>query len=88
MPTTGTYSLEQGQDEFFFSLPLAKMDLCLYARNNDIPAETVAPAADLSVEQVRRIFADIDAKRSATRYLHRPPILAEDVPGTSNRGKG
>jgi NAD+ synthase len=88
MPTTGTYSLEQGQDEFFFSLPLAKMDLCLYARNNDIPAETVAPAAGLSVEQVRRIFADIDAKRSATRYLHRPPILSEDVPGTSNRGKG
>ena len=88
MPTTGTYSLEQGQDEFFFSLPLAKMDLCLYARNNDIPAETVASAADLSVEQVRRIFADIDAKRSTTRYLHLPPILAEDVPGTSNRGKG
>jgi len=88
MPTTGTYSLEQGQDEFFFSLPLAKMDLCLYARNNDIPAETVASAADLSVEQVRRIFADIDAKRSTTRYLLLPPILAEDVPGTSNRGKG
>jgi NAD+ synthase len=82
-PTTGTFALEQGQDEFFFSLPLDKMDLCLYARNNDIPVEAVAPATGLSVEEVRQVLADIDAKRSATRYLHRPPILMEEVPGVS-----
>ena len=80
-PTTGTFSLDQGQEEFFFSLPYAKMDLCLYARNHGIPAETVAPAVGLAADQVRRVFADIDAKRSAARYLHLPPILTEDVTG-------
>src|SRR5262252_3407332 len=35
-PTTDTYSLPQTQEEFYFSLPYDKMDLCLYARNNNI----------------------------------------------------
>jgi NAD+ synthase len=83
MPTTGTFSLDQGQDEFFFSLPYAEMDLCLYARNNGIPAETVAPTVGLTVDQVKRVFTDIDTKRSTTRYLHIPPILVENVPGVS-----
>lgn len=83
MPTTGTFSMDQGQDEFFFSLPYGKMDLCLYARNNRIPAETVAPAVGLTTDQVKRVFTDIDAKRSTTRYLHLPPIMVEDMPGVS-----
>jgi NAD+ synthase len=29
-PTTDTYSLPQGQDEFYFSLPYESMDLCLF----------------------------------------------------------
>ena len=33
--------LEQGQDEFYFSLPYDKMDLCLWAKNHDVPAEQV-----------------------------------------------
>ena len=33
-PTTDTYSLAQGQDEFYFSLPYDQMDLCLYGKNN------------------------------------------------------
>ena len=81
-PTTDTYSLPQGQDEFYFSLPHEKMDLCLYARNNDIAAESVAPLVGLSIEQVGRVFADIDVKRSSTRYLHLEPKLvvpAEEV---------
>ena len=36
-PTTDTYSLPQSQDEFYFSLPYNKMDLCLYARNHGHP---------------------------------------------------
>jgi NAD+ synthase len=84
LPTTGTFSMEQGQDEFFFSLPYGKMDLCLYARNNGIPAETVAPSVGLTADQVKRVFADIDTKRATTLYLHLPPILVEDVPGVSH----
>jgi len=79
-PTTDTYSLEQGQDEFYFSLPYDQMDLCLYAKNNGIPAGQVATAIGLTAEQVERVFEDIDTKRSTTRYLHLAPVLIDDVP--------
>jgi NAD+ synthase len=78
-PTTDTYSLEQGQDEFYFSLPYNKMDLCLYAKNNEYSPADVAPIVELTIEQVEKVFKDIDSKRSATRYLHLPPILIEGV---------
>ena len=80
-PTTDTYSLSQGQDEFYFSLPYDKMDLCLFGKNNCIPAEQVAPAVNLQSEQVLRVYRDIDTKRSTTRYLHLPPLLVEELAG-------
>ena len=33
-PTTDTYSLPQGQDEFYFALPYEQMDLALWAHNH------------------------------------------------------
>src|SRR3546814_14413373 len=36
-PTTDTYSLAQGQDEFYFALPYVQMDLALWALNHDRP---------------------------------------------------
>ena len=41
-PTTDTYSLSQKQDEFYFTLPYDKIDLCLYGKNNGISIEIVA----------------------------------------------
>lgn len=78
-PTTDTYSLEQSQEEFFFSLPLAKLDLCLYGKNHGIPAAEVAFAAELTEAQVTHVFSQIEAKRAATQYLHLPPLLMEPV---------
>jgi NAD+ synthase len=78
-PTTDTYSLAQGQDEFFFLLPYDKMDLCLYGKNNGIPAEIVADATGLTPEQVQIVFDDIDTKRVTTRYLHLPALLIEET---------
>lgn len=78
-PTTDTYSLTQGQDEFFFSLPHDKMDLCLYGLNNGIPPDKVARAVQLDEDQVKWVFADIESKRSATRYLHLQPLVIEEV---------
>jgi NAD+ synthase len=80
-PTTDTFSMPQGQDEFYFSLPYDKMDVCLYGRNHDVPAEEIAKHIGLSAEQVQRVYKDIDAKRRATRYLHAPPLLVEAVEG-------
>lgn len=78
-PTTDTYSLQQTQEEFYFSLPYDRMDLCLYGLNNSLPAETVAAAAGLTADQMSRVWADIAAKRKATRYLHLAPQLVEPV---------
>ena len=79
LPTTDTYSLSQGQDEFYFSLPYDRMDLCLYGKNNAYSPEQVSPAVDLTPEQVQRVFDDIDTKRATTRYLHMAPVLVENV---------
>ena len=79
-PTTDTYSLAQGQDEFFFSLPYDKMDLCLYAKNHKIPAETVGKELGLTTEQIQRVYNDIDQKRLSTRYLHLKPQLVGRLP--------
>jgi len=78
-PTTDTYSLEQSQEEFYFSLPLETMDLCLYARNHEVPIPEIACAAGLSREQVERIYALIDSKLNSTRYLHLSPLLIERI---------
>jgi NAD+ synthase len=78
-PTTDTFSLPQTQEEFYFALPYDKMDLCLYARNHGVSAGEVAPAVGLDVEQVERVFRDIDQKRRTTHYLHARPLLAETV---------
>jgi NH3-dependent NAD+ synthetase len=79
-PTTDTYSLEQGQDEFFFALPYDKMDLLLFGLNHGLPAARVAEESGLTAEQVERVFQDIRTKRRTTRPLHMKPVLMEPVP--------
>jgi NAD+ synthase len=79
-PTTDTYSLPQGQDEFYFSVPHDVMDLCLYGKNHGIDAETLSQHVSLTAEQVLGVYKDIDKKRSTTRYLHLPPVLMETIP--------
>lgn len=79
-PTTDTYPLSQSQEEFYFSVPFETMDLCLYAMNSDLPPASVADAVGLSIEQVERIFHDIETKRRATAYLQMPPRLLGPVP--------
>jgi NAD+ synthase len=78
VPTTDTYSLAQTQEEFYFSVPLSTLDLCLFAKDRSIGASAVAEVAGLTTENVERVFADIDAKRRAAVYLHSPPLLVED----------
>jgi NAD+ synthase len=80
MPTTDTFSLAQSQEEFYFSLPYDKMDMCLFGLNNKVPREEVATACGLNVDQLERVYKDIEAKRRTTAYLHLPPQLVEKVP--------
>jgi NAD+ synthase len=76
-PTTDTYSMPQSQEEFYFSVPYDKMDLCLYGRNHGLPATEVAPVVGMTTEQVERVYADIKGKRNVASYLHSPPVLVD-----------
>jgi NAD+ synthase len=76
-PTTDTYSLEQSQEEFFFSLPYQQMDACLYGYRHDIPAGVVGEAIDRTEQQVERVYRDIEAKRRMAEYLHATPLLVD-----------
>lgn len=78
-PTTDTYSLQQSQEEFYFSLPLDKMDLCLYGRNNGISAQELASVVGLEECEVHRVYEMIDSKRRAAEYLHMPPVILARV---------
>jgi len=78
-PTTDTFSLAQSQEEFYFALPHADMDLCLWAHVHRVPPADVAPTLGLRAEQVERVYRDIEAKRRVAQYLHHGPILFGDV---------
>jgi NAD+ synthase len=79
VPTTDTYSLQQGQDEFYFALPYEKMDLALWALNHGCSATELAQALGITPEQAANVYRDIEAKRRATRYMHLKPVLVEPV---------
>ena len=78
-PTTDTYSLPQGQDEFYFALPWAQMDLALWAYRHARPAAELAEALGITLAQAELVYADIAAKRRSTAYLHAAPHLVEPV---------
>lgn len=78
-PTTDTYTLEQSQEEFYFSMPLKVFDLCLYGKDHGFSADEIATITGLTTRQVQFAFTIIDAKRKATVYLHQAPILFRDA---------
>ncbi|MBD9468349.1 NAD(+) synthase [Pseudoxanthomonas sp. PXM01] len=80
IPTTDTYSLAQGQDEFYFALPFRQMDLAVWALNHDRSAADLATALSIGEAQAQAVYDDIRNKRRTTRYLHQPPVLVVDVP--------
>jgi len=79
IPTTDTYSLAQGQDEFYFALPYQQMDLALWAHNHQRGAAELAAALQITEQQAANVYRDIEAKRRGTRYMHLKPVLVEEV---------
>ncbi len=80
-PTTDTYSLSQGQDEFYYALPYKEMDLALWHLNQGLPAAKLAECLGLSEQQAGFIYQDIEAKRRTTAPLHWSGLLMEPVRG-------
>jgi NAD+ synthase len=85
VPTTDTYSLWQGQDEFYYALPYEQMDYALWAKNHGVSAEELGRFLNISVERAERVYKDIEVKRATTRYLHRQPILAVELDPEQSR---
>lgn len=79
VPTTDTYSLDQGQDEFYFSLPYQQMDVALWAYNNKLEPTKLAEYISVSVERAEYVYKDIEAKRSTTKYQHLKPQLIDEI---------
>lgn len=80
-PTTDTYSLSQGQDEFYYALPYKEMDVALWHLNQGLPAAKLAECLGLCEEQAGFIYRDIEAKRRTTAPLHWSGLLMEPVTG-------
>jgi NAD+ synthase len=78
-PTTDTYTLEQGQDEFYFALPYEKMDIALWSLNHRVPEAKLARALGLSETQARYVYKDIEAKRSAARHLRAAAEMIDPI---------
>lgn len=86
-PTTDTYSLAQGQDEFYYNLPYKQMDIALWCFNQGKPAEYLAELLELSANRANYVYRDIATKRRTTAPLHWPALLAEDVKGPMTRSE-
>ena len=78
-PTTDTYSLSQGQDEFYFSLPYKEMDVALWAYNNNLPISKLTEFIGISEERAEFIYKDIESKRRTTAYLHMKSLLIDEI---------
>lgn len=84
-PTTDTYSLPQGQDEFYYTLPYREMDLALWHLNQDLPASELAHVLGVTTERAEHIYSDIRTKRRTTAPLHWPALLIHPVEGPATK---
>ena len=78
-PTTDTYTLPQGQDEFYFALPFAQMDLALWSLDHAVSAAALASSLGTGELEAQRIYGDIAAKRRAASYLHAAAETIEPI---------
>lgn len=69
VPTPDTFSLGVTDEEFYFRMPYDKLDVFLYAWEKHIPVEAVSEICGYSIDQVSRIFRDLNAKYRVTQHL-------------------
>ena len=74
-PTTDTYTAEQTQEDFFYQMPFASMDLIWYGWENEYPAEEVGPVMGKSAKEIENIYKSFERKKKTTEYLRMRPIF-------------
>lgn len=84
-PTTDTYSLPQGQEEFYYALPYEKMDLALWCADNGGDPQELARMINVTLEAAGFVLKDIEMKRRTTAPLHWGGLLVRpvDLPSSS-----
>ena len=76
-PSPDTFSFEVTDEEFYFRIPYDKLDLLLYAWENNSMVSEVCEVMDLKEDQVKRAFRDFTSKYNATKHLRElPPVIA------------
>jgi NAD+ synthase len=73
-PSAETYPSDVSQEEFFFGLDFDTLDQLWFAKEEGFPIDEVANEMGLTVEQVERVWHDLDQKRRTTEYLRHPPV--------------
>ena len=86
IPTPDTFSLSVSDEEFYFRIPYAQLDLLLYAWEHRVPVRAVGAVMGLEKDQVDRAFRDFSAKHRLTAHLRSLPDALE--PGFSRVGRG
>lgn len=78
-PSPDTFSFQVSDEEFYFRIPYATLDLLLYAWEYNTPVREVCETMDLTEEQVKRAKRDFASKYNATKHLRGlPPALDKD----------
>ncbi len=77
-PSTDTYSLPQTQEEFYFGVPYAQMDLLLWAYIHHVTPSAAAGVVGLTPDQVERVYRDIVAKRKVAEQLDGHAVLMDE----------
>jgi NAD+ synthase len=70
-PSTDTYTLPQTQEEFYYALPIDRLDRALFAFERGWPVERAAALMGLSLEQTGRVYRDLTRKRRVAGGLLR-----------------
>ena len=72
-PSPDTFSFEVTDEEMYFRIPYDRLDLLLYAWENNVAIAEVCEAMALTEEQVKRVFRDFTSKYNATEHLRTLP---------------
>ncbi|MBW2050513.1 MAG: hypothetical protein JRJ09_18590 [Deltaproteobacteria bacterium] len=73
-PSPDTYSLPVTDKDFYFGIDYELLDLLLYAYHNNIDLDETAKVLDLTRDQVKRAFRELEAKERASWHLRQLPL--------------
>ena len=76
-PSPDTFSLPVSDQEFYFRIPFDKLDLLLFAWENQVPSAQTAKVLELPEDAVNRVFRDFTTKNRATAHLREMPHALE-----------